>query len=464
MSLSMKLSKLLLLLVLVSCNPYNKYSSPCVTTPGSWKGETVTNGRTLPCKWWEIFENPTLNELEEQALAHNREIEQAWYVFKEAVAVSRVARAQLFPQVNFDPAFNQASQLVYANALPGAPNAVRARARNYTMPLDAQYEVDVWNQLGLGFRSAALTADSLCWALQSLRVSITAQVAENFFTIRTLDTELDILRRSLTSRESQLHVTQARYDAGLVNYTDVSRAKTELTNVMADIADVTRIRITFVNALAVLTGKPAPDFTMGEHELQDTLPTVPTALPSELICNRPDIIQAERQVASAHADIGVAWASFLPSFSINGTLGYSSPFTSSLVDWKARLWGYAYEIAQVVFDGGAIFANYQASKDAYLQEIASYQQTILIAFQEVEDALANIEYRYRQEMNLILSIESSKDTLDLNNLLYEKGIINYLDVVDAERTNLDAQRLEARTRGAQFVATVGLIKALGGSW
>lgn len=462
----MKRYSILFLLLAAACNPYNRYCSPPVATPMEWKGEAAIENisEPIPSSWWTLFEDPLLNCLEERAVANNYDLEKAWYAYKESVALSCVARSRLFPQATLDPSYDRLDQQVSFDGLPGAPGSVRLSRETWSFPFDAQYQVDLWNQLGLEARAAALTAQSLCWALRSLRISITAQVAENYFSIRTLDAELEVLRRNIKSRQDQVEVTSARYDAGLINYTDVTRAQTELSNARADYEDVYRARVNFINALAVLVGEAASCFNIEEYGLQRQLPQVPAGLPSELVCMRPDVREAERKVAAAHAEIGAAWASFFPSFSLQGTLGYSSPFYSNLFTWQARLWAYAYNISQVIFDAGATWCDWKAAKDVYFQNVAAYQQTVLIAFREVEDALANLEYRRRQEENLIQSVHSSSETLDLIKMRYDRGVVDYLDVVDAERTSLEAERSEVRTRGAQFIATVALIRALGGGW
>jgi len=466
--LFMRLIKFAAILFLAGCNPYNHYSSPCVEVPAQWKGEVATESEEEPqCEWWVVFDDPVLNCLEEKAVVQNRDLEQAWYAFKEAAALSRVALSELFPQITFNPSYQRVNQLVNTSfeGIPGLPaGPLRMDQKSYTLPLNGQYEVDLWNQLGLNARAARLTAHARCWALRALRLTITAEVAQNYFAIRTLDSELAVLKRSIQSRSDQVHITNVRYEGGLITYTDVSRAATELAIAQADYEDVYRSRLNFINALAVLIGEPASCFDLDFTELQQDLPKIPAYLPSEVAFLRPDIREAERLVAAAHADIGVAWASFLPSFTLQGTIGYSSPMASNLLSWQARLWGYAYNISQIVFDGGGVWYNFQAAKDAYFQNVAAYQQSVLIAFQEVEDALANIEYRYRQEQYLKEAVRASTETLDLTNIRYDKGVIDYLDVVDAERTSLDSQRTEVRTRGAQFLATVELIKALGGGW
>lgn len=458
-----------LLLTLSSCNPYNSYVSPPVCCPPDWKSDTVEEvvavDKSQPEfeNWWDIYDDPVLDCLEQEALENNRDIEIAYYRLKESVAYSRVALAQLFPKANLNPSYFKTDQLTTFTGIPGV-NTVRLRQEQWMFPIEGTVNFDIWNEMGLDYESAKEEAQAYCFAWQWVILGITTEVANSYYSLRTLDSELAVIANSIAIRENQVSITTARFEAGIVNYTDVSRAHTELTNARAEYEDILRLRSIFENALATLTGQPAPCFELPDSPLVGEVPEIPAGIPCAIIQRRADIRQAERLVAAAHDQIGVAWAGFLPSVNLTGGFGYANPHFDDLFKWQSRFWTYMWNMSQVLFDGGALIANYQAAWAVYYQSISEYYRRILIGYQEVEDALSEIEYRGYQEYELMQSVESATTTLQLTQLRYEEGLVDYLDVVDAERTFLDTQRAEVRSYGAQFVATSRLIRALGGGW
>lgn len=451
------------LLLATACNPYNSYVSPPICCPQEWKAETEEASPPCVDEWWEVFNDPQLNCLEEQAVANNRDIQLAFYRLKEASAYSRLALSQLFPQITFDPSYSKLDQLTNFGVLPDA-GTFRLRQRQYTLPIDAFVPFDIWNENGLNYESAVETAQASCYAWQWVILSITAEVANNYYALRTLDSELAVIEESIAIRQNQLEITSARYNAGIVNYTDVSRASTELTNAKAEFEDILRSRTKIENALATLTGQFASCFVLPDNPLAGPIPPIPSGVPCNIINRRADIHEAERLVAAAHDQIGVSWAAFFPSVSLTGSIGYSSPNYTDLLTWRSRFWSYMYNVSQVLFDGGALIADYQISYAVYYQAMTEYYRRILIAFQQVEDALVEIELRATQEAELLQSVDSAITTLSIVQIRYEEGLIDYLDVVDAERTLLETQRSEVRSHGAQYIATSQLIKALGGGW
>lgn len=450
-----------LFLLLTGCNPFNNYISPTVCCPPDWKGDTmeVTPAPEVD-NWWEVFQDGELDHLECQAVTNNRDIEIAYYRLREACALSRLAFSQLFPQVSFNPSYSKLDQLTTFTEL----STFRLQQEQWTLPISGTVPFDFWNELGLNWESAKEQAQAYCRAWQWVILSVTNEVANTYFAIRTLDEELEVIKSSILIRENQVEITSSRYKAGLVNYTDVSRAQTELTNAKAEYEDIMRSRTVLENALATLIGQPAPCFEIQPSPITAMLPEIPTGVPCSIVVKRADIREAERWVAAAHDQVGVAWAGFLPSASFSGSIGYSSPNFSDLLTWKTRFWSYMYNVSQVLFDGGALIANYQAKWAVYFRTVSEYYRRILVGFQEVEDALAEIKYRELQELQLIQSVGSATTTLELVQLRYERGLVDYLDVVDAERTYLETQRAEVRAHGAQFIATSQLIKAIGGCW
>lgn len=520
-----------LLLGVVGCNPIGPYQRPCVYAPREWKQETakivpektyctrsglanldsvrqskieassarVSNEEDHSqigkadeedqfCKvaaspnlqnlstcsitlqnWWDVFQDPTLNQLETTAVANNQVLEAAAQRYMQAKALAQVAKSPLYPSASLTPVFTKQESLnnffpVDESASELSDSSLRAVINQYSVPLNVNYEVDLWNQLRNGYDAALYSAEAEHDALNDVLLSMTTDLAEHYFILRALDSELDILERTRLSRRNALEINQSRYAAGLANYTDVTRAQTELANVEADYQETLRQRVIQENMIATLMGTPASEFSMEFMPLETSPPVISISLPASILIRRPDIRQAERRVAASWANVGVAKANFYPSLGLAGSIGYLSTSWSHLFDWKARFWSYTVSIAQTLFDGGALTGNLRAARAQYMQDIAIYQQTVLVAFQEVEDALANLKYRDLQGNFLKDSINYSNETYVLSQLRYEKGLVTYLEVVDSERQLLEAQRSYTRVFGGRYKATVQLIRSLGGRW
>lgn len=452
------------LFFLGSCTPYPKYRPPCASVPESWKGEVSQETPVAVPDWWAIFQDERLNELEVEAMTHNYSLEIAYQNWMQARMQACVARAALFPQASLNPSYFKQDSLFFIQGLPLFPAPVRVEQAQYTVPLQVSYEVDLWNQLRNIYNSDLYNAQAQKEAYNNLLLSISADVATHYFTIRGLDSELVVLEQNIKIRQDALDITQSRYEGGLVNFIDVSQSQTALATVKADYENTLRLRIIEEDALATLLGQPASDFSNPNKPLLGPPPSVPAGVPSTLLARRPDIREAERQMAAAHAQIAVQVASFFPSLNIVGQAGYLSPLWHNLLDWKARFWSLAVNVAQVVFDGGAIQGNVNIAKAVFLQNAANYQQTVLRAFQEVEDALADIEYEARQVVFLEEAVKAAQTTLDLSMMRYTNGLVLFLEVVDAERTLFENQRNLVKVQSQQYLSTIFLIKALGGGW
>lgn len=460
-----------LLVVMVGCNPVGPYTPPSVYAPKEWKGEAVQAKAEDSCleHWWDVFHDPVLSQLEMTALDQNQTLEMAVQRYMQAKALAQVAKSPLYPSASLAPSFSKQESLdnfipVDESVSDLSKYSIRSVKNQYMVPININYEVDLWNQVRNGYNVALFTAEAQLEALHDLQLSMTADLAEHYFILRALDAELEILEKTRISRKNAIEINQSRFASGLANYTDVSRALTELANVEADYQETLRQRTMQENMIATLIGTPASDFTLNFLPLADMPPVIPTAIPASILIQRPDLRQAERVVAASWANVGVAKANFYPSLDLAGSIGYLGTGWTHLFDWKSRFWSYTINVGQILFDGGALTGNMQAARAQYLQEIAGYQQTALVAFQEVEDALANLKYRDTQGQFLMDSIQASNDTYVLSQLRYDKGLITYLEVVDAERQLLEAQRSYIRVFGGQYTATVQLVRALGGRY
>jgi outer membrane protein, multidrug efflux system len=460
-----------LALLLSSCNVGKPYQRPSSEAPSAWKGPVAeeAEGCKVPdgvAMWWEVFNDPELNRLAAQAVASNRSLEASFYRLLQARAMARVSRADLFPEVLLAPAYFSQGSLM-ENPMPAASKIdpmFRFHQINYTLPFDASYEVDLWGRVRNSYDAGIANAQASFQERQTILLSVTAEVAMSYFRLLALDTQQYVLERGIALRQSAVEVNQCRYEQGLVNYVNVSRAKVELSTARAESADIARQRAIQENILAVLCGVPASEFHLDPRPLHGMPPAIPAGIPSVILCQRPDIAQAERQMASLHTEIGVAYASFFPSLILTGSAGLSSPELRDLFDWRARLWSIGANMVQVIVDGGRIRANVDIAKAQYQESLSNYEQTVLVAFQEVEDSLANIHELARQAQELNNAAYAAQETTDLSKERYDKGLVNYLDVVDAERSLLEAQRNAAKVTGDQYVSTVQLVKALGGTW
>ena len=461
------------------------------------------------CDWWEIFQDPVLNQLEEQALNSSYTLWAALERVIEARAQARINFAPLLPNLNFAPSFTRTGSL-FQNPFPGlgsgggtgtlpssisslkslaneakanAANANVANAANnattslsnipndfrfvqtqYLVPLNLTYEVDLWNQLHNAYYASVIRAQAASQAYLSVLLSLTADVATAYFQIRGLDAQQAVVQRNIQVRQEAVNLTTSRYNAGLIVYLDVSRAEVELARAHSDSDDVRRARGLQENLLAMLVGVPASVFSLAYDPVTIPPPVIPTGIPSELLCRRPDIAEAERNLAAAYREIGVAYANFFPSLNLNAAFGFESPFAHQLFSWRSRFWQVGWSIMQTVFDAGRNEANLEYYQALFRERMANYQQTVLQAFRDVEDSLVNLRGYADQAKDLAIAVRAARLTLELAQMRYNRGLTNYLDVVDAERELLETEQTSVTVLGNRYVSTVMLIRALGGGW
>ena len=462
------MKKILALLVfLTSCLNRQVYVPPVFIAPEEWKEPHIESGCPLRDAWWEMFNDPVLNDLEEQALEANQQLLTAFYRVLETRDLAQSAAGRLWPKVVLNPSYSNSIQLAEIGPVPQfltTPIFYREHLQQYNVPLTLQYEVDLWHKLWYNEEAALSTAEASTEAWKAVYLSLTASVASQYFQIRTLDGEYDYLSKTLISRKGSLDILTERFDAGLINEEDVARAQVEWANAKAEIANTLRQRENFVNTLAVLLGVPASTFCLELNPLAGTPPAVPAGLPSTMLKSRPDIAEAERRVSARFADIGFFRADLFPSISLTAALGFASPDFGKLFEWISRLWSLGANVSQTVFDAGINVSNLEAAKARHGQAVAEYYQKVLVAFQEVESALNSKRLRREQLEALDASVASGNRLMFLSSDRYEHGLTTYLDVVDAERSLLETQRVAIQVRGLEFEATIDLIKALGGSF
>ncbi len=412
--------------------------------------------------WWLLFNDPELNQLETTALAANQDLRAALARVQQARAAAGVARSSYLPILAANPSVaREDSSRTVANTLPVDLSTT------YRLPLDLSWEIDLFGRvrrLNENTR-AELAAAGATYA--AARLSLTAEVASTYFTLRALDRELAVVTATIALRRDALTLVHARFKSGTAAELDVARAETELATTEADAAALSARRASTQNALAVLIGQPAPDFSFAKADILSTpapLPAVPPRLPSGLLTRRPDIAAAERTLAAANARIGLAKAAFFPALSLTGNFGYASADVDDLFKSNSRFWSIGPSLYLPLFQGGRNRANLARSRAAYEETLATYRQRVLIAFREVQDALTASQLLAQQSQAQSRAVASAHRSSALSQIRYDAGFVSYLDVVDAQRTALEIERAEIRLNGQRLITHIALIKALGGGW
>lgn len=463
----------LFLATLSGCRLGPRYNPPLPEAPAEWKAAHA-DPDPIPevCNWWEVFEDPILCYLEEQAVSNNPNLYVALQRVEEARAQAGVSKADLYPQFNLNPNATNTVTLFKIYGLQDfpflsttkIPSVIRVHEAQYNFPFNLNYEVDLWGKIRGQYESAYFNAEAEAWGYYSSLLSLTSDLANSYFLMRSLDAQIDLLEQNVKDRQTNLALTQSRYSKGLSPLIDVTEAELALTNTESTYLDTVRQRNLQENIIATLIGVPASDFTLEHNPLTDLPPEIPPGVPSTILLKRPDIAQAERHMESEHVLIGSAYASLLPSLSLTASYGYSSPDLKEFLTTKSRYWSYGENIMQTLFDGFRKLENINIAKTRYREALGSYFQTVLTAFQEVEDSLNNLEYQARQIETLQKSVEAAKKTVELSNRRYKQGLINYFEVVTNQRTELETEQTYISLIGLQYQSTVQLIKAIGGEW
>lgn len=468
-----KAAPLLLALVAVACSVGPRYQRPdavakmpsaYASEPGQWKiSEPRADSPKGP--WWKVFNDPELNRLETEAASANQEIKAAAARFGQARASADVARSGLFPRIG--AAFSATRQQDSENRPLSTTGEAAGKAftyDNYGVPFDASYEVDLWGRVRRQLESARATQQAAAADLEGIKLSIAAEVAADYFTLRALDAEKKALEANIEAYRKALELTQNRRLAGLASDLDVAQAETVLNSAAALAPLLEQSRLQFQHALAVLVGEPAPLFRLEERPLDADPVSIAPGMPSTLLERRPDIAAAERRMASANASIGVAKSAFFPVVKLGGVAGFQSTQSGSLLSAPSRFWAVGPSLALPLFEGGQRRAGVRFAKARYEETVAAYRQTVLKAFAEVENNLAAQRLLGEQYEREAAAYLSAKRQLELAENRYRGGLVSYLQVTSAQSAALEHERTVARLRGQRFVAAVALIKSLGGSW
>jgi NodT family efflux transporter outer membrane factor (OMF) lipoprotein len=430
-------------------------------TLGGLGGWTVAQPQdaSLRGKWWEIYNDPELNALEEQLNINNQNIKQFFENFMAARAMVRQARAQLFPTALIAPSGSRSRSS--SNA---ATTGSGVTSTFLELPATVSWEPDLWGKIRNTVRQAQYSAQISAADLENERLTEQAALATFFFQLRGQDALQQILDATVAADRKSLELVTAQYETGIANQLAVAQAQNTLQSAQSLATNLGVVRAQYEHAIAVLIGKIASDFSIPAKPLLPTPPPIPVGLPSQLLERRPDIAAAERTMAAANARIGIAYAAYYPSLSLSATGGFESSTWKHLVDWPSRIWSIGPSVSETIFDAGLRRATVNQYIATYNSNLAGYRQTVLTAFQQVEDALATLRILTQQIQQQHEAVESARVALDLEMQRYELGLDPYINVVIQQNTLLSAQQILAQIEIQRVVASVQLIEALGGGW
>jgi len=455
---------LVTLMALSACMVGPEYRKPDTASPAGWKTTPEAGAQgAVGERWWEVYNDPILSSLEDQAEFASPQIAAAIARVTQARAIARITDADLYPSVSVDPTIDRTRQSGNRPIQPGSP-VVPYAANRFRVPLDVSYEVDAWGKIRRASESATAQAQAVANAYGTVRITLHADVAQAYFAIRSLDSEYEILRRTIDYQKQGSEIIRARFRGGASSELDVVRADAEVATNEAELVSVERRRAELENALAVLVGKMPADFSVPPLPLDIRPPSIPVGLPSELLQRRPDVAQAERLLAARNAEIGVAQAAYFPTIRLTAGFGFESSDLSDFIKTDSAIWTLAAGLSQPIFDGGRIKGNVDRAKAAYEENLAVYRQQVLVAFQEVETALSGLRLLAQQADAQSRAVTNSERASEIATSRYRAGLVFFLDVLDAERTTLSNRRAATQTQAAQLITSVGLIKALGGGW
>ncbi|MBI3874582.1 MAG: efflux transporter outer membrane subunit [Verrucomicrobia bacterium] len=436
--------------------------SVTVTNAGRWK--SAEPGAHLPRgAWWEMFNDAELNRLQSLAATNNQSLAAAAARFQQARALLDVSRADLYPHVTSSPSASR--QRTSANVFERNAPQKAYTYNTFTLSLDSGWELDLWGRVrrqieGAQARLAAAGDDT-----ESARLAVLAEIAADYFTLRSLDIEYALLEQTITAYRRSLELTENRRKGGIATDLDVAQAQTQLKSAAAELPAVELQRAKLRHALATLCGQPATGFSVSPAKNPSTnSPAVPLIVPSELLERRPDIAAAERRMAAANADIGVAKTAFYPRVTLAGSAGLQSANIGSLFDWPSRLWAIGPNVQVPIFPISGLRGQLAATVANYDATVAGYRQSVLTAFQEVEDQLAAQRQLAAQIESAQAALAAARRTLEIANNRYQAGLVTYLEVATAQSAALALERIGVRLHAEQLIASVALIKASGGGW
>jgi NodT family efflux transporter outer membrane factor (OMF) lipoprotein len=448
------------------CTVGPKYQRPAAPVPaaykevGNWK-QAQPNEQNLGGNWWEIFQDPQLNALEAQVNVSNQNLKAAAAQYTQARALLRYNRADYFPTIT------GGASATRNRISDNRPPSLTTNGRTYSdfqIPLELSYQLDVWGRVRRNVESYREQAQASAADLATVNLSMHAQLALDYFQARTLDAEEQLLNSTVTQYEQALALIQSRFSGGIASDLEVQQAETQLETTRAQAIDVGVARAQYEHAVAILIGKPPADFSLPALPLTASPPPIPAGLPSELLERRPDIAAAERRMASANAQIGVAKAAYYPNINLGATGGFESGVITTLISGPSILWSAGGSAVMPLFDVGRRRAGVDEAIAAYDQTVANYRETVLTGFQQVEDNVAALRILEHEAQVQDRAVVAAQKYLDLANTRYVGGVTSYLEVTTAQSAALSDELTAVNILGRRMVNAVTLVQALGGGW
>jgi NodT family efflux transporter outer membrane factor (OMF) lipoprotein len=470
------LSAAVLCSMLTGCNVGPKYVPPSATAPAAFKespaqfkeseGWTVAQPQdaTLRGKWWEIYNEPELNALEEELNVDNQNIQQAFENFMEARALVREVRSQLFPTVSVGGSYTRSQPSSNVGSAASTGTTAGKQTQLFSIPADVSWEPDLWDKVHNAVRASQYSAQLSAADLENERLAEQASLAEYYFEIRGQDALQKLLNDTVEADKKDVDAEKARYETGVDDQISLIEAQTTLESAQSAAINAGIARAQYEHAIAMLVGKQASSFSIPVRPLTAAPPPIPLGIPSQLLERRPDVAAAERNMASANAQIGVAYAAFYPALTLSASGGFESSALKNLLDWPSRFWSVGPSISETVYDGGLRRATVNQYIATYNANLAAYRQSVLNAFQQVEDYLAAVRILSQQILRQQDAVNSSQKFLKLETDRYNNGIDPYIDVVTAQTTLLNNQQILNNLQVQEMTASVQLIAALGGGW
>jgi len=443
-----------------SCAIGPKYVRPQTPTPTAYReappagwADATPGDAKVRGQWWQMFNDAALDALEDRVNISNQNVLAAEAQYQAARAAVRVTAGELRPTITATPSVTHADG-----------GAAQHHGNLYEVPVDVSYQADVWGSIRRSVAANAAVAQASAADLESARLLYQSELASDYFQVQGLDADRVLLEDTVRSYEQYLQLTQDRFQGGVVSMADVSLAQTQLESARAQLADVGIARAQFEHAIAVLTGRSPAELSIPAAAAQPSPPVVPVGLPSSLLERRPDVAAAERRVAAANQQIGVAKAAFYPVLSFGGNAGSQAVEIAALFTAPTRLWSVGAQLAATLFDGGKRRAQVQVSEAAYDTTVANYRETVLTGFQQVEDALADLRILAQETDIVDRAVVAAQQSVDISTIQYRGGLANYLQVITAQTSLLQNQRERVDLHTRRLVGSVSLVQALGGGW
>jgi NodT family efflux transporter outer membrane factor (OMF) lipoprotein len=449
--------------LLAACSVGPDYVRPTAEVPAAYKeGEgwrqAEPKDHLIRGAWWEIFNSPELNALEEQVNVSNQNVALAEAQFRQARALVQVARAGYFPTVTAGASATRSATTIRSPVTSGTT------FNDYLLPVDLSWTIDIWGRVRRLVESGVASAQASAAALEAIRLLAQAELAQDYFQLRTLDAQKKLLDETVVAFQKTLDLTQNRYASGVASRADVLQSETQLKATQAQAIDVGVQRAQLEHAIALLVGKPASSFSVPVATLRVEPPAIPIGVPSDLLERRPDIAAAERSMAAANAQIGVAKSAYFPTVTLSAAGGYESVELSKWLTWPSRFWSVGPAVSGVLFEGGLRRGQSAAVRAAYDGTVAAYRQTVLTGFQEVEDNLAALRILEEEARVQEEAVKAARQSLAIAINQYKAGTVSYLNVLVAQTVLLNNEVATLVIQNRRMAAGVLLIKALGGGW